>query len=185
MHQFGEIITIAYIAIKAYIQVMESPVKARLIDVRQYPEYAAGYIQGSNLVPLSTVKAKSATWNKTDPITLICKSGRRAEQARQQLESLGFTSLFVLDGGVDAWRASGKSLVVTQKRPWSMERQVRTTAGALILVTLALAYTVSHYFLLGTTLVGAGLVFAGVTDTCMMAFVLAKFPWNKPIRTAE
>jgi hypothetical protein len=74
-------------------------------------------------------------------------------------------------------------LVVVERRPWSMERQVRTTSGALILVTLVLAYTVSQYFLLGTAFVGAGLVFAGVSDTCMMASVLAKFPWNRAVRT--
>ena len=156
---------------------------ARLIDVRQYPEYAAGYIQGSKLVPLETVEAASAAWDKADSITLICKSGRRAQQAHQKLDALGFTSLFILDGGVDGWHASGKPLVVIQNRPWSMERQVRTTAGALILTTLSLAYAISHYFFVGTAIVGAGLIFAGVSDTCMMASVLAKCPWNRAVRT--
>src|SRR6266851_2083541 len=85
----------------------------------------------------------------------------------------GFTSLHVLEGGVDAWRAAGKPLVSIERRPWSMERQVRTTAGSLVLLTLALGCFVSRYFLLGTAFVGAGLVLAGVSDTCMMASLLA------------
>jgi hypothetical protein len=63
--------------------------------------------------------------------------------------------------------------------PWSMERQVRTTAGILILLTMGLAYLISAKFLIATALVGAGLVFAGVSNTCMMAAVLAKLPWNR------
>ena len=60
-----------------------------------------------------------------------------------------------------------------------MERQVRTTAGSLVLLTLALGCFVSRYFLLGTAFVGAGLVFAGVSNTCMMASLLARLPWNR------
>jgi Protein of unknown function (DUF2892) len=66
-----------------------------------------------------------------------------------------------------------------------MERQVRIAAGSLVLLTIALAYFLSRYFLLGTAFVGAGLVFAGVSDTCMMASILAMFPWNRPTQRAS
>jgi rhodanese-related sulfurtransferase len=154
------------------------------IDVREYPEYAAGHVAGSRLVPLGQLEQASRTWNKEESFTLICKSGRRAERGRQQLAAQGFTSLNVLAGGVDAWRAAGKPLLSLARHPWSMERQVRTTAGSLILLTLALAYFVSMSFLLTTALIGAGLVFAGVSDTCMMASLLARLPWNRPARGA-
>ncbi len=144
-----------------------------VIDVREYPEFASGHIEGSRLVPLGSLGRASATWDRAEPLTLVCKSGRRAEQARQQLAAKGFSSLHVLEGGVDAWRAAGKPLVSIERRPWSMERQVRTTAGSLVLLTLALGCFVSRYFLLGTAFVGAGLVLAGVSDTCMMASLLA------------
>jgi rhodanese-related sulfurtransferase len=150
-----------------------------LIDVREYPEYASGHIEGSRLVPLSTIAEASETWNRSQPLTLVCKSGRRAEQARQQLAGKGFASLTVLPGGVDAWRNAGKPLIVAERRPWSMERQVRTVAGSLVVVTLALGYFLSPYFLLGSAFVGAGLIFAGVSDTCMMGSVLARMPWNR------
>lgn len=150
------------------------------IDVREYPEFAAGHIEGSRLVPLGTLPQQCAAWDRATPLTLVCKSGRRAEQARQQLDALGFTALTVLNGGIDAWRDAGKPLHVLERRPWSMERQVRIAAGSLVLLTLLLAQLVSPWFLAATAFVGAGLVFAGVSDLCMMASLLGRLPWSRP-----
>jgi rhodanese-related sulfurtransferase len=156
---------------------------SRLIDVRQLPEFAAGHIEGSELVPLNALASASQAWARSAPITLICKSGRRAQSARDTLAALGFQSLTVLPDGIDAWSSAGRPLLTTERRPWSLERQVRIVAGGLVLATLLLAVTVSRYFLLATTFVGAGLIFAGVSDICMMANVLGMLPWNKPFKS--
>ena len=154
--------------------------EARLIDVREYPEFAEGHIEGSELVPLGTLEKASEGWDRSAPLTLVCRSGRRAEDARQTLVRKGFTSLKVLDGGVQTWTNSGKSLAVAQNKPWSMERQVRVTAGALVLTFFAIGLLTSKKFFVGAAVVGAGLVYAGVSDTCMMASVLGRMPWNDP-----
>jgi rhodanese-related sulfurtransferase len=151
-----------------------------LIDVREYPEYAAGHIQGAKLIPLGTLGEASAAWTKGERLTIVCKSGRRAEEARKQLVARGFTDLAILPGGMDAWRKAGKPIQAAEHRPWAMERQVRTAAGVLILATLALGVFTSRFFFIGTVLVGAGLTYAGISDTCMMASGLARMPWNRP-----
>ena len=150
-----------------------------LIDVREFPEYAAGHIAGSQLVPLSTLARVSATWDPATPITLVCRTDRRAKLAREQLTERNFTDLTILEGGIEAWRAAGKPLEREARQPWSLERQVRIAAGSLVLITLLLAYFASPYFFFATAFVGAGLVFAGVSDICMMATVLGKLPWNR------
>lgn len=153
---------------------------ARFIDVREYPEFAAGYIKGSQLVPLGTLAKMSEAWDRSQPLMLICRTGRRAEQARQTLAAKGFQSLRVLSGGVEAWKNEGKSLSVAAQTPWSMERQVRITAGSLVLAFFGLGLLTSRKFFAGAALVGAGLVYAGVSDNCMMASVLGRMPWNHP-----
>lgn len=153
---------------------------ARWIDVREYPEFAGGHIAGAQLVPLGTLDRASEGWDCSQPLTLICRSGRRAEQARQILAAKGFRSLSVLEGGVEAWRKDGKPLTVAAGRPWSMERQVRVAAGSLVLIFSAPCFLISQKFFFGAAITGAGLVYAGVTDNCMMASVLGRMPWNRP-----
>ena len=65
-------------------------------------------------------------------------------------------------------------------KPISLMRQVQITAGLLVVLGAALASLVSPWFILLSGFVGAGLVFAGVTDTCMMARMLSKLPYNQP-----
>jgi len=151
-----------------------------VIDVREYPEFAAGHIRGAKLVPLGTLSRSSDSWNRSTPLTLVCRSGRRAEQARELLAHKGFRHVTVLPGGMDGWIAAAKSTEKSAYQPWAMERQVRTAAGTLIVATVALGVLKSRYFLVGTAIVGAGLVFAGVSDTCVMASALAILPWNRP-----
>jgi rhodanese-related sulfurtransferase len=150
-----------------------------LIDVREYPEFAAGAIRGSQLVPLSLVTDRSSAWDKGEALVMVCKSGRRATQAAERLEAMGFSNISVLEGGVDAWKLQGFPLQIAAHRPWALERQVRVVAGSLVLVFSALGFTVSPKLFLGSALIGAGLVFAGVSNTCMMGSLLSRMPWNR------
>ncbi len=68
--------------------------------------------------------------------------------------------------------------IMRGKKAISLERQVRIAAGSLVLLGVALAYFVHPYLIGLSAFVGAGLVFAGVTDTCGMGMMLAKMPWN-------
>lgn len=161
-----------------------SPEQARniahaVIDVREFPEYAAGAIKGSRLVPLSTVEREASKWDKTEPVLLVCRSGKRAAQAADILERLGFQKVNVLQGGFEAWKAAGLPNHIEEHKPWSLERQVRAIAGGMVLLFTLLGLVVSPWFLGLTLLVGTGLLFAGVTDVCLMATALGKLPWNR------
>jgi rhodanese-related sulfurtransferase len=165
--------------IQAMAKVREIPAGALIVDVREYVEFAAGHIDGARLAPLGDVAQMAEEWQRERAVVLVCKAGSRAEKARERLAAKGFTELTVLEGGMDRWRAEGRPVVTERRQPWSMERQVRIVAGSLVLVTLALALGVSKLWLIGTGFVGAGLVFAGVSNICMMASLLGKLPWNR------
>jgi len=152
-----------------------------LIDVREYPEFVAASIHGAELVPLARVTDRASAWPKDAPFVMICKSGRRATQAAERLRAMGFSDVSVLDGGIDAWRAQGFPLQTASRRSWAIERQVRVAAGTLVVTFIALGLAVSPKLFTGAALVGVGLIFAGVSDTCMMGSLLGKMPWNRAV----
>jgi hypothetical protein len=75
--------------------------------------------------------------------------------------------------------------VVRGKKTISLERQVRIAAGLLVLIGSLLGWLVHPVFIGLSAFVGAGLVFAGVTDTCGMGLMLARMPWNQVQETGS
>lgn len=155
--------------------------EVRLLDVRTPGEFDAEHIAGAYNVPLDTLAEHGAEIRAgvAEPVVLVCRSGQRARKAEEALRTAGMAHLHVLDGGMTAWTAAG--LPVRRGTPrMSLERQVRIAAGALAAAGGVLALVVNPLFAAIPAAVGSGLVFAGVTDTCMMGMLLARLPYNRP-----
>jgi rhodanese-related sulfurtransferase len=155
-----------------------------LIDVRTPGEFAAARAQGATNVPLDQLDPKLLIARRgasDEPIYLICKSGARASKAARRFCDASFPNVVCIDGGMTAWEQAGLP-VVRGRGVISLERQVRIAAGVLVLIGVTLGWLVHPGFLGVAAFVGAGLVFAGVTDWCGMAMLLARMPWNR--RTA-
>lgn len=155
--------------------------RADLIDVRTPAEFRSVHVDGARSMPLDSLDvravAESRPANAIGPTLVLCKSGGRAKKAWEQLAAAGHEAA-VVEGGTDACVAAG--LRCTRGRAvMSLERQVRIAAGALVFVGTVLGVTVTPWFLIVPGFVGAGLVFAGVTDFCGMGLLLAKLPWNR------
>lgn len=143
--------------------------------MREYPEWTACHISDGTLIPLGDITKNPQCAALTDEVLLLCGTGRRASQAAQCLAAAGVAKPLVIEGGMNAWKAAGLPTQKAEGGPISMERQVRIGAGALVLLGLLVPkLRVISY------LVPCGLIFSGVTDTCGMAKVLAKMPWNRP-----
>lgn len=152
----------------------------RLIDVRTPGEFEGSHIRGAYNVPLDALPdhaAEIATAPETEFI-LICQSGARARKAEEALRTSGMSRLHVLDGGMNAWLAASKPAEFGRRR-MSLERQVRITAGALSATGALLALAINPWFAALPLFVGSGLVFAGITDTCGMAMLLSRLPYNR------
>lgn len=131
----------------------------RFIDVRESFEFASGHIEGSELVPLRSLTSKCGEWDLKQPLTIVCRSGRRAEQARRQLTARGFQDVVVLDGGVEKWRSQGKSLISAPAAQSARSVQSKWVLSiVLVLISLALAHFVSPWFLLATGIIAVRLV---------------------------
>lgn len=152
---------------------------AKLVDVREPSEFLSVHVPGSVLVPLATLEAQLGALDAARPVCLLCGSGLRAAGAARALEAAGFQDLRVVEGGIEAWEKSGAPVRRAGPRVWSLDRQVRGTAGLIVAAGIALAWSVHPAWSLLSAFVGCGLVFSAVTGTCGLAIVLAKMPWNR------
>jgi len=158
---------------------------ALLVDVSTPAEFEELHIDCSILHPLSNLEPREIrrlAENKGSCV-LICRSGKRAGQAAEKLKANGVTNLCILEGGIQAWETAGLPLTRGQKI-MSLERQVRIAAGSLVLIGALLAFIVDPAWIALSGFVGAGLVFAGITDTCGMGMLIARMPWNTRSRSS-
>lgn len=151
-----------------------------VIDVRTPVEFREVHATLARNVPLDQLDPKSfaKAGDGSAPVYVICRSGSRGRQACEKLQTAGVANVVNVEGGTQAWEQAGLPVVRGQKAI-SLERQVRIAAGSLVLIGSALGVLVHPYFLGLAAFVGAGLVFAGVTDTCGMGMLLARMPWNQ------
>ena len=152
-----------------------------LLDVRTPVEFREVHVGFARNLPLDRLDPAAFNAERNGagdkPLYVICRSGSRGNQACEKLAAAGIEVVNV-EGGTQAWIAANLPVVRGQKAI-SLERQVRITAGSLVFVGAVLALTVHPYFAALPAFIGAGLVFAGITDTCGMGMLLARMPWNQ------
>lgn len=153
--------------------------ECQVIDVREFPEFQAERIHNAKLVPLSSFESQMDSIDHQRPVYLMCRTGNRAKQAADRLVKKGFTDVHVVEGGMQAWTGANLPVITGETKVWSLERQVRFTAGTLVLTGVLLGVFVWQPLVWLSAFIGAGLAFSAVTNTCGMAMVLAKLPWNR------
>ena len=164
---------------KEALEALEKNGDCQLIDVREFPEFESERAKGAKFAPLSAFEKHAEDIDAERPVYLWCRSGRCAEPSAKKVIAKGHVKVFVIEGGMQAWSAAGHEIEYGESKVWSLERQVRIAAGSLVLVGVLLSLFVHQWFIFLSGFVGAGLVFAAVTDTCGMAMMLARMPWNR------
>jgi rhodanese-related sulfurtransferase len=161
-------------------RLVERHERIKLIDVRTPAEFESAHIPGSYNVPLDLLPEHREELSDAlrSPAILICRSGARARQAAQVLREAHLDHVHILEGGIAAWDSAGKPLRRGRER-WGLERQVRGLAGSLVVAGSLAGVLISPPLGLIATAVGAGLAFSAITDSCGMAMVLAKLPYNR------
>ena len=150
-----------------------------LVDVRSASEFAAGHVPGSVSMPMEEAESRLEDIPKDAPVVLLCQSGSRAGMVCELIQHER-PNASVLDGGVDAWELAKMPLVSTRRTRWSIERQVRLTAGLLVLIGTVFSMILAPGWIYVAMFIGAGLTFSGLTNFCGMAALYALMPWNKP-----
>lgn len=99
-------------------QVLADGRATRIVDVREPHEFVdeLGHIEGAESVPLATVGGAAARWSRAEPVVLICRSGRRSEQAAKLLTAAGFERVANMVGGMLAWNEARLPVVGAARR---------------------------------------------------------------------
>lgn len=152
------------------------------IDVRTPGEFEAVHVPSAQNHPLDALDASvdhlRELVDQGREVVLVCRSGARAHQAQDALVEAGLPRLPILEGGMLAWQSDDGPVVQDVIR-WDLERQVRFAAGVIVLVSILLSVVFPPArFIAG--FLGAGLIFAAVTNTCAMGMLLTKLPYNRP-----
>ncbi len=150
-----------------------------VIDVRTPVEFAEVHVPEAHNVPLDELKPDSLQLQKDQTVYLLCRTGGRATKAADKFAREGFAQPVLVEGGTLAWIEANLPVTRGIAKVISLERQVRIVAGSLVLIGAVLGWFVHRGFIGLSAFVGAGLVFAGITDFCGMGLLLARMPWNK------
>jgi rhodanese-related sulfurtransferase len=150
-----------------------------LVDVREQIEFAGSRISGASSLPLGELEERHKELDHSKPIYVMCRTGRRSAEAQKKLKALGFTNVINVVGGIEAWKKEELPVERDEYAPWSIERQVRFTAGSLVFIGVVLSLFVHPYFVFLSGLVGLGSAFTAVIDWCGMGMLIGKMPWNR------
>ena len=152
---------------------------AKLIDIRDADEYAREHIPAAQSVPLDTLPGGLKT-QAGETVIFHCQSGKRTQNAATKLNAIAAPAqVWLLEGGIDGWKAAGLPVAKDSSQPLPLMRQVQIATGSLALLGVILGYSVSSAFFLLSGFVGAGLILAGMTGFCGMARLLDIMPWNR------
>jgi rhodanese-related sulfurtransferase len=169
-------VRVDYAALRERLDAADPP---RLIDVRTPAEFETAHIPGAHNVPLDVLRAHVDELGPhvgPDPV-LVCRSGQRAGQAERVLAGAGVPGARVLVDGMNGWEAGGGE-VRRGRRVWELDRQVRFTAGVLVLIGLVGSLLVPALVWF-SAFIATMLVITALLGICPMASLLARMPWNR------
>jgi rhodanese-related sulfurtransferase len=103
---------------------------------------------------------------------------RSTQNAALLASAVAPAQVYLLAGGLNAWKKAGLPVQINHQQPLDIMRQVQIAAGSLVVIGVILGYSANIGFFVLSGLVGVGLIFAGVSGYCGLARLLLTMPWN-------
>ncbi len=181
----GEAAAIGMISPKDAFELASKDASYKLLDVRSVIEYGQAHIKDSINMPIDGLFAKLDDLAGTgQSYVVFCRTGNRSPMAADMLMQSGIHNVKVMEGGLERWQKD-KLPIIKGEGGISLERQVRGIAGLFVLSGTLLGMFVNKWFFAVPIFVSSGLIFSGVSDSCLMAMLLLKLPYNKNLYKAK
>ena len=99
----------ATVDVKAAFEQLQADKQAQIVDVREPREWAAtGVPKKATRIPLGALSRRAPSeLIKDRPVYVICNSGNRSRSGAKILVDLGYTQVFNVAGGMQAWLRAG------------------------------------------------------------------------------
>lgn len=153
-----------------------------ILDVRTIAEHDKmalamphWHVENAHLNPAKFIMEHRLDGSKT--VYILCRTGGRAMKAAEKFERIGFTNVSVIKGGI--LNAEKEGLFVVRFHTISMERQVRITAGMIVLTGLILGALVNEWLYVIALVMSLALIIGGIRGKCPLIGFLSEMPWNQ------
>jgi rhodanese-related sulfurtransferase len=90
---------------------IESKPNLIILDVRTQGEYEDGHLEGALLIPIVELEGRLNELSKDKEILVYCRTGNRSSNAVNILEKNGFTKIYHMNNGINAWIQAGYDTV--------------------------------------------------------------------------
>jgi rhodanese-related sulfurtransferase len=181
VNQKGEATSLEMISPRDASSLLEQDPQTRILDVRSALEFSQVHIEHSLNIPIDMISAKINELSQSKQNYLVlCHTGNRAAMAADMLIQSGIHTVKVMEGGIIRWQKE-KLPVIKGQAGMSLERQVRLIAGSLVLLGIMMSWLLHWAFIFVSVFVSSGLIYAGLTDNCLMGMLLMKLPYNKKL----
>ena len=179
VNQRGEAVALEMISPRAALELAEKNAGVKLLDVRSSLEHVQVHIANSLNIPIDVLMARLAELNKGHvSYVVFCRTGNRSPMAADMLMQSGIQNVKIMEGGLLAWQSEHLP-VIKGEGGISLERQIRVAAGSIMLAGIILSWLIHPAFIIIALLVSCGLIYAGLTDNCLMGMLMMKLPYNK------
>lgn len=85
---------------------LADPAAVHVVDVRTAGEFQAGHLKGAENAPVDQLQTAVQGWDKTKPLLVYCATGSRSASAVQQLQSMGFETIYHMNQGLVSWQGA-------------------------------------------------------------------------------
>ena len=181
VNQKGEAASLEMISPRDALALAEKDPQVKLLDVRSALEFSEAHIKDSMNVPLDMLSNKINELSQSkQSYVVFCRTGNRSPMAADMLLQSGIHAVKVMEGGMTLWQKEGLPVIKGQGGV-SLERQVRIIAGSLVFLGIIMSGLVHWTFIFISVFVSCGLIYAGLTDNCLMGMLLMRLPYNKKL----
>jgi len=181
VNQKGQATAIEMISPREALSLVEKDPQTKLLDVRSALEFNQVHIEDSINIPIDTLSSRIGELSRAGQGYIVfCLAGNRSPMAADMLIQSGINKVKVMEGGIARWQKE-KLAVIKGQGGMSLERQVRIIAGSLVLAGIIMAWLLHWVFIFISVFVCCGLIYAGLTDNCLMGMLLMKLPYNKKL----